>query len=80
MGMVKVPEATTLADELPEIMPKLSLIHILIALNEYVMQPGCGFNMHPHEDVEQIFLVLEGQLSYADSLGNEGVLSPGGAQ
>lgn len=52
----------------------------LIALNEYVMQPGCGFNMHPHEDVEQVFLVLEGQLSYADSLGNEGVLSPGGAQ
>lgn len=52
----------------------------LIALNEYVMQPGCGFNMHPHEDIEQVFLVTEGQLSHADSLGNEGVLSVGGVQ
>ena len=47
----------------------------LIAFNEYVMQPGFGFNMHPHEDIEQVFLVTEGQLSHADSLGNEGVLS-----
>ena len=23
----------------------------LIAFNEYVMQPGFGFNMHPHEDI-----------------------------
>lgn len=52
----------------------------LIAFNEYVMQPGFGFNMHPHEDIEQVFLVTEGQLSHADSLGNEGVLSPGGIQ
>ncbi len=52
----------------------------LIALNEYVMQPGFGFNMHPHEDIEQVFLVTEGQLSHADSLGNEGVLSPGSVQ
>ena len=44
------------------------------------MQPGFGFNMHPHEDIEQVFLVTEGQLSHADSLGNEGVLSPGGIQ
>lgn len=27
----------------------------LIAFNEYVMQPGFGFNMHPHEDIEQVF-------------------------
>ena len=52
----------------------------LIALNEYVMQPGFGFNMHPHEDVEQVFLVTEGMLSHADSLGNEGVLCAGGVQ
>lgn len=52
----------------------------LIAFNEYVMQPGFGFNMHPHEDVEQIFIVTEGMLTHADSLGNEGILGTGGVQ
>lgn len=44
----------------------------LIAFNEYFMQPGFGFNMHPHEDIEQVFLVTEGQLSHADSLRQRG--------
>lgn len=52
----------------------------LIALNEYIIQPGFGFDMHPHEDIEQIFLLMEGELSYADSLGNKGVLVPGDIQ
>lgn len=52
----------------------------LIAFNEYVIQPGFGFEMHPHEDIEQIFLLKEGELAYVDSLGNKGVLLPGGIQ
>ena len=46
----------------------------IIALNEYIIQPGFGFNTHPHEDVEQIFFVVEGELTHADSLGNRGVI------
>lgn len=52
----------------------------LVALNEYIIQPGFGFDMHPHEDIEQIFLLKEGELAYADSLGNKGVLIPGAIQ
>ena len=50
----------------------------LIAFNEYVMQPGFGFNMHPHEDIEQVFLVTEGQLSLCRQPRQRGrALNPG---
>lgn len=52
----------------------------IIALNEYIIQPGFGFNMHPHEEVEQVFLVMEGNLTHADSLGNQGVLTENAIQ
>jgi len=36
--------------------------------------------MHPHRDVEGITYVVAGRFEHADSLGNGGVLEPGGVQ
>ncbi|MBR9651680.1 pirin family protein [Thalassovita aquimarina] len=39
-----------------------------------------GFPWHPHRGIETITYVLEGTVEHADSLGNKGVLGPGGVQ
>src|SRR5207253_2250978 len=36
--------------------------------------------MHPHQNIEGITWVVAGEFEHADSLGNGGVLLPGGAQ
>lgn len=49
----------------------------LRVINEDVVQPGMGFGMHGHRDMEIITLVLEGALEHKDSMGNGEVLRPG---
>ena len=39
-----------------------------------------GFPWHPHRGIETITYVLDGQVEHADSLGNRGLLGPGGVQ
>ncbi len=39
-----------------------------------------GFPWHPHRGIETITYVLEGQVEHSDSLGNKGILGPGGVQ
>ena len=39
-----------------------------------------GFPWHPHRGIETITYVLEGEVEHADSLGNRGLLGPGGVQ
>jgi len=50
---------------------------ILAIFNEYTILPGHGFPTHPHQDMELIYIVLEGQMTHKDSLGNENILYPG---
>jgi redox-sensitive bicupin YhaK (pirin superfamily) len=52
----------------------------LKVINEDVIAPGQGFGMHPHENMEIITYVLEGQLEHKDSLGNGSVISRGEVQ
>lgn len=52
----------------------------LRVFNDDVIQPGQGFGMHPHRDMEIITVVLEGALAHRDSLGNTGVIRPGEVQ
>src|SRR5579872_2314578 len=52
----------------------------LRVLNDDVVKPGQGFPTHPHQDMEIVTYVLEGQLEHLDSTGSHGVVGPGGAQ
>lgn len=49
----------------------------LRVMNEDVIQPGEGFGVHPHHDMEIVTYVLEGALEHRDSMGNGEVLRPG---
>ncbi len=52
----------------------------LRVLNEDYVQPGQGFGMHPHRDMEIITYLLAGQLQHKDSMGNGSVIRPGEVQ
>ena len=52
----------------------------LRVFNDDVVQPGMGFDMHPHRDMEIITYVLEGQLEHRDHMGNRGIVHPGEVQ
>ena len=49
----------------------------LRVINEDRVQPGTGFGMHGHRDMEIITYVLEGALEHKDSMGNGEILRPG---
>ncbi len=52
----------------------------LRVLNDDRIAPGQGFGTHPHRDMEILTYVLEGELEHEDSMGNAGVVGPGGVQ
>ena len=39
-----------------------------------------GFPWHPHRGIETITYMMRGEMAHRDSLGNEGVIRPGGVQ
>ena len=53
---------------------------VLRALNEFILEPGTGFDTHPHAEMEIISYCFEGELTHGDSLGNNSRLSGGDAQ
>jgi redox-sensitive bicupin YhaK (pirin superfamily) len=52
----------------------------LIAVNEERLEPGAGFDEHPHRHVEIVTWVLEGELTHRDSGGRERRVRPGDLQ
>jgi redox-sensitive bicupin YhaK (pirin superfamily) len=52
----------------------------LRVFNDDVVQAGRGFDRHPHRDMEILTYVLSGELEHRDSMGNVGVVRPGGVQ
>ncbi|HVN69153.1 MAG TPA: pirin family protein [Candidatus Binatia bacterium] len=52
----------------------------LRVFNDDTIAPGTGFPAHPHADMEIVTYVLGGELAHRDSMGNEGVVGPGGVQ
>ena len=52
----------------------------LRVFNDDRIVPGAEWPLHPHQDIESLTYVVEGQFLHADSLGNNGRLEAGAAQ
>jgi len=52
----------------------------LRVFNDDTVQPGTGFDLHPHRDMEIITYLIEGELEHKDNQGNHGVIYPGEVQ
>jgi len=52
----------------------------LRVFNDDHVAAGEGFPTHPHRDMEIVTYVLDGNLEHKDSMGNHGVVGPGGVQ
>jgi quercetin 2,3-dioxygenase len=52
----------------------------LRVFNDDFIGPGMGFPTHPHRDMEILTYVFSGELEHQDSMGNRGVVGPGGVQ
>jgi hypothetical protein len=52
----------------------------LRVFNDDYVEGNNGFPPHPHRDMEIVTYVLQGHLTHQDSLGNHGVVGPGGVQ
>ena len=52
----------------------------LRVINDDRVQPGQGFGMHGHRDMEIVTYVLEGALQHKDSMGNGSIITAGELQ
>jgi len=52
----------------------------LRVFNDDVVQPGTGFPTHPHREMEIVTVVLDGEMTHEDSMGNKTVIRPGDVQ
>ncbi len=53
---------------------------LLLVNNDDRVKAGTGFRTHPHQDMEIVTWVLDGELEHKDSEGNRGIIYPGLAQ
>lgn len=53
---------------------------VLRVLNDDIIHPESGFEMHPHHDMEIVSYIVDGELTHKDSMGNLETLKRGEVQ
>ncbi len=53
---------------------------VLRVINDDLVQPGTGFDTHPHKNMEILSYVIDGELTHADSMHNQETLTRGQVQ
>jgi redox-sensitive bicupin YhaK (pirin superfamily) len=53
---------------------------VLRVLNDDCIEANSGFDMHPHQDMEIVTYIIDGELTHADSMGNKETLYAGQVQ
>lgn len=52
----------------------------LRVFNDDIVEPKTGFPTHPHHEMEIITIVLDGEITHKDSMGNKSVIKVGDVQ
>ena len=60
--------------------PRFMGFRSLRVINDDYVAPSRGFGKHPHQDMEIVTYVLEGELAHEDSMGNGSIIRPGEVQ
>jgi redox-sensitive bicupin YhaK (pirin superfamily) len=60
--------------------PKSTHFGLLLVNNDDMVLADTGFSTHPHQDMEIVTWVLDGEVEHKDSEGNHGIIYPGLAQ
>lgn len=60
--------------------PVKSAFGTLITFNDDYVQPGKGFGIHPHINMEIISILLAGKMNHKDTMGYSTVIEEGGVQ
>lgn len=60
--------------------PKWTNFHNLLVINEDTIAPAMGFGAHPHDNMEIITYVIDGEIKHRDSMGSNGIIKPGEIQ
>jgi redox-sensitive bicupin YhaK (pirin superfamily) len=53
---------------------------VLRVINDDLIAPNNGFDMHPHKDMEIISYAIDGELTHGDSMGNKQTITRGEVQ
>jgi len=53
---------------------------VLRVINDDLISPENGFDMHPHRDMEIVSYVINGELTHEDSMGNKHTMTRGQVQ